>query len=48
VEGSVAERVERRSRVPVLLLEHGEAGALRGETAPPPGATPHAHGRTRR
>jgi hypothetical protein len=31
VEGSVAERVERQSPVPVLLLEHGEA------TAPGPG-----------
>jgi hypothetical protein len=38
VEGSVAERVERRSRVPVLLLEHGEAATARAAAAVPPPA----------
>jgi nucleotide-binding universal stress UspA family protein len=33
VEGSVAERVERRSRVPVLVLVHGDAVPLRVEVA---------------
>jgi len=37
VKGSVAERVERRSRVPVLLVEHG--GRAAGAPAPPAPAT---------
>jgi nucleotide-binding universal stress UspA family protein len=35
VEGSVAERVERQSPVPVLLLEHGEATAAGPGSAVP-------------